>query len=119
MTNAHQKYLETSTLSASSHELTTMLYTGALKNLNLAKMNIVSKDVNKAHEHLIKAQNIIEKLRTTLDLRAGGDIAAGLDSLYEYMIYTLINANMNKNIELIEEVVGYVEELRETWKQIK
>lgn len=111
-------YQETQVTAAPQKKLITMLYDGAIKNLKLSIVSIEEKDIEKANNLLIKAQNIISEFMITLDFDKGGDISTSLYSLYDYMYNTLIKANIDKDIEKIEEVIKYLEELRETWSQI-
>ncbi len=54
----------------------------------------------------------------TLNFEAGGQVAKDLYSLYDYMYKSLIRANIDKDIDKLEEVKRYMEELRDTWTQI-
>lgn len=111
-------YQETQITTAPQQKLIIMLYDGAIKNLKLAIMAIEEKDIEKTNNLLIKAQNIISEFMITLDFEKGGDISTSLYSLYDYMYNLLIKANIDKDIEKIEEVIKYLEELREAWSQI-
>ncbi|HPD00946.1 MAG TPA: flagellar protein FliS, partial [Acetivibrio sp.] len=45
------------------------------------------------------------------------EISEELFSLYEYMNRRLLEANIKKDKQILEEVTGYAEELRDTWAQ--
>ena len=111
-------YQKTQVTAAPQKKLIIMLYDGAIKNLKLAVMAINAKEIEKTNTLIIKAQNIISEFMITLDFEKGGDIANSLYSLYEYMYNTLIRANIEKDTAKVEEVIGYLEELRVTWNQI-
>lgn len=111
-------YQKTQVTAAPQKKLIIMLYDGAIKNLKLAVMAINGKEIEKTNTHLLKAQNIISEFMITLDFEKGGDIARDLYSLYDYMYTTLIRANIEKDITKVEEVIKYLEELRDTWSQI-
>jgi flagellar protein FliS len=62
--------------------------------------------------------NIIQGLRTSLDAEKGGDIAANLDSLYEYMGRRLLEANMNNDTAILDEVNTLLSEIKLGWDGI-
>lgn len=115
---ARQAYQNNQVTTAPQKKLIIMLYDGAIKNLKLAKMAMEEKEIEKTNNHLIKAQNIIMELMTTLNFEAGGEVAKNLHQLYDYMYRKLIRANIDKDIDGINEVEKYMEELRDTWEQI-
>ncbi len=57
-------------------------------------------------------------LRAALDKKVGGDIAEGLDALYEYMSGRLLTANLKNRIEHLEEVQRLLTDLRAAWNAI-
>ena len=114
-TQAYMQYQKTSVETTSPGKLLLMLFDGAIKSLNHAKMAIVDKDVEKAHNELIRVQNIIEELMTTL--RMDHEISASLLSLYEYYLHQLVEANMKKDVTIIDEVLDFFEQMHESWDQ--
>ena len=68
ISNPYQKYKENSINTASKEEITLMLYDGCIKFMNLAKIGIQEKNIQKANENLIKAQNIITELDSTINI---------------------------------------------------
>lgn len=115
LNNAYDQYKENSIYTASPEELTFMLYNGLVKFLMQAQMAINEKNIEKTNNCIIKAQNIINEFRCTLDMKY--DISKQLDALYEYMNKRLLDANIKKDVEIIEEVLGFARELRYTWEQ--
>ena len=114
--NPYQTYQQNSVMTASPQELTLMLYNGCLKFIKLAKRAMAEKDFQEKNTNIIKAQNIIQELRITLNRDI--EISNNMAQLYEYMYTQLIAANTKNSLETLEEVEGYVVELRDTWKQI-
>lgn len=115
LNNAYDQYKENSIYTASPEELTFMLYNGLVKFLMQAQMSMNEKNIEKANNCIIKAQNIINEFRCTLDMKY--DISKQLDAIYEYMNGRLLDANIKKDEKIIEEVLGYSRELRNTWEQ--
>ena len=94
-----------------------MLYDGAIQFLNKAKTAIENKDIEGAHNNLISAQNIIQEFINSLDVEVAPQLAQNLISLYEYFIRRLVQANLKKQIEPIDEVLGYLKSLKATWEK--
>lgn len=115
---ARDIYQKNQVNTAPKKKLLIMLYDGAIKNLNLAEMALEEKNFENTNKYLIKAQDIVTELMITLDFDQGGDIANNLYSLYEYMYNKLVRGNIDKDIESVVEVRGYMEELRQVWIQI-
>ncbi|MGB4589264.1 MAG: flagellar export chaperone FliS [Clostridiaceae bacterium] len=116
--SAGNLYKSNEVLTASKKKLVIMLYDGAAKNLKLAKLAIEEKKIEKVNLLIIKTQNILVELMSTLNFEDGGDVANNLMSLYEYMYQKTIRANIDKNSEILDEVIGYLQELSDTWSQI-
>jgi flagellar protein FliS len=119
-TNAYAKIgIETGVLAASPHKLIVMLFDGARIALNDALAGMQSGDIAIKGKSLSKAITIIDGgLRAALDKKAGGEIAEGLDALYEYMSNRLLIANVHNDASIIEEVQRLLTELRDAWNAI-
>ncbi len=115
LTNPYEQYKTTQISTATPGQLVVMLYDGAIKFCKMAKFGIEQKNIETANNNLIKVQNIIQELKVSLDMKAGGDLSETLDALYEYMLRRLIEANMKKDVKIITEVQKNLEELREAW----
>ena len=113
--NPYQAYQQNSVMTASPQELTLMLYNGCLKFIKLAKKAMADNKYEDKNTNMIKAQAIIQELRYTLDPDI--ELSASMAQLYDYMYNRLVEANMKNDTALLEEVEGYVVELRDTWKQ--
>jgi flagellar secretion chaperone FliS len=118
--NAYAKVgLETSVGAASPHKLIVMLYDGALVAVLSGLTHMKAGNIPAKGAAISKAITIIDNgLRAALDRKAGGEIAAGLDALYEYMSARLLQANLHNEPEMLEEVQRLLTELREAWNAI-
>ena len=114
--NPYQAYQQNSVTQSTPGELTLMLYNGCLKFLNQAKKGIETKDIELKNTNIQKAQNILRELMVTLDTSQA--ISQSMAGLYEYMITRLIEANINNDAALVDEVYGMTTEFRDTWKQV-
>lgn len=114
--NAAQAYKNNSIKTASPAELTLMLYNGAIKFVNIANAAIEENDVEKAHTNIRKAQNIIEELWGTLDHKY--PVWEDFDRVYRYIYQKLIEGNVHKDKEALEEALGRIREMRDTWQEV-
>jgi len=111
----YDQYKENSAYTASPEELTLMLYNGLVKFIMKAQYAISKKDQQAAHDNIIKSQNIVQEFMATLD--KGYEVSTGLLLMYDYMLRRLVEANVQKSMEILEEVLGFAKELRDTWEQ--
>ena len=114
--NAASAYQNSAIQTASPAELTMMLYEGAIKFCNIALMALEKKDYNKVNENLKKAQRIITEFRVTLDHKY--PVWEDFDRVYDYIYRRLVEGNISKDKEIIEDALKYIREMRDTWKEV-
>lgn len=114
--NPYAQYNNNKIMTASPAELTLMLYEGAIKFGNIAIMAIEENDVEKAHKNIMKVQRIIEEFRYTLDHKYA--VAEDFDRVYKYLLTRLLDANLSKDKEIMEEVVEHLRSMRDNWKEV-
>lgn len=112
---AYNNYKRATVETSSPGKLLLMLYDGAIKNIGEAKKAIAEKDINTAHQKLIKTQDIILELISSLNMDY--EISNSLFSLYEYVHHQLVQANLKKDAVILDEVTGILTELRNTWAE--
>ena len=114
--NAASLYQGTKIQTASPMELTLMLYEGAIKFCNIAILAMEKNDISKVNLNIIKAEKIILKLKETLDFRY--PVAKEFDKVYDLIYNFLVQANVKKDRELLEQGLTYIKEMRDTWKEV-
>lgn len=121
--NPHSKYQNIQISTVDRGRLLLMLYDGCIKFLRHAKAGLEAKDYVKFARFLSKSQAIIVELMNTLDFEKGGNIAKDLDRLYDFMMFYLTEANLERNpakiekvIELVSVIAGAFREIIETGK---
>lgn len=114
--NAYAQYNNSKVLTASPAELTLMLYDGAIKFCNIAILAIEQKNIEKAHLNIKKIERIIVHFRQTLDMKY--TVAEDFERVYEYLERRLVEANMKKSKEVLEEVNEHLRSMRDTWKEV-
>ncbi len=108
------KYREMEIQTSSPQQLILLLYDEAIKCLKKAKIKVEDEDMEETNQLLLKTEKIIGELMSSLNLEVG-KVAAGWFSLYEYMHWRLIQANLERKSELIQEVLLLLQPLREAW----
>ena len=109
-------YLRNKIMTATPAELTLLLYEGAIKFANKAIMAIEKKDMEQAHNNIMKTQRIIEEFRATLNFKY--PVAKEFDNVYEYLLRRLVDANIKKDTEILEECLTHLRTMRDTWKEV-
>ena len=99
----------------SKAELVGRLYGAAAIALKMAVMDVGEKRLDKANNDIQKAQTIVVNLKGALDMQY--EVSAGLNSLYEYMLRRLVEANMKKDVVILNEIAGILIEFRDTWNE--
>ncbi|MCW8854566.1 MAG: flagellar export chaperone FliS [Gammaproteobacteria bacterium] len=103
---------------ADPHQLIQMLLNGAVERINAAKYHIQNNDVAQKGEQISKSISILDGLKVSLDMEKGGEIAANLEALYDYMQRQLLMANLENKTENLDEVLSLLNEIRAGWAQI-
>ena len=109
-------YANNKIMTATPAELTLMLYEGAIKFCNVAIMAIEKGDIEKAHVNIMKTEHIIEEFQGALN--HSYQVAEHFDNVYDYVMYRLREANINKDKEMLEEVLQHLRTMRDTWKEV-
>lgn len=116
MNNPYSQYNKNKIMTASKAELTLMLYEGAIKFCNKAITAIENKDVQQAHDSILKVERIIQEFQITLDHKF--EVSKEFDKVYDYIQWRLKQANAKKDTEILEEVLAHLRTLRDTWKEV-
>lgn len=119
MNSAMNQYRQTgiaaATVETDPVKLIEMLLSGAIDRLAYARGAMLRKEREAKHHYLTSAMSIIEHLRVVLDLKAGGQIAANLARLYEYMLGRLPAANLADDTSGVDEVIGLLRDIKSGW----
>lgn len=115
--HGYESYKVNDIETASPVKLIVMLYAGAIKFSHLAIEAIEQNNIEQANTNIIKVQNIVSELLSSLNFDAG-NLANDLSGLYIYIHRLLIEANIQKNIEPIKECIILLNDLKEGWDDI-
>lgn len=114
--NGYNVYKNNSVNYASKEQLLLMLTEGAVKFCKIARQAIVDNDIKKAHDALVRTQDIFSELMVSLDTSVG-EWAVQLLRVYTFIKDKLIEANMTKDLEIIDEILPLIEDINDTWKE--
>ena len=114
--NPYATYANNKVASATPAELTLMLYEGAIKFCNLAKIKIKKNEYGDSIGHIQRARDIIVELQSTLDFKY--PVARDFDNIYRYIFELMAKVNRDHDMEVLEELLKELRELRDIWKQI-
>ncbi|KYH34803.1 flagellar protein FliS [Clostridium tepidiprofundi DSM 19306] len=113
--NAYNVYKNNSVNYASKEQLLLMLVDGAVKFSKIARQAIVDKDIPKAHNNITRTQDIFYELMASLNVEAAGEWGQQLMSIYDFIVRRLTDANIKKDLKVIDEVIPLIEEIRDMW----
>ncbi len=114
--NAYTQYNTSRILTASPAELTLLLYEGAIKFGNIAIVKMEQKDIQGAHNNIVRVERIIDYLRETLDMKYA--VAEDFERIYSYLSKRILDAQMSKDPKDMEEVVMHLRSVRDNWKEV-
>lgn len=119
-TQAYAKIgVESAVMSASQHQLVTLLFDGALSALVRARLFLLDGNLEGKGLSLSKAINIIENgLKVGLDDDNDDELAQNMIALYAYMVRRLLQANLRNDASAIEEVERLLRIIADAWKEV-
>ncbi|GAB4333228.1 MAG: flagellar export chaperone FliS [Dehalococcoidia bacterium] len=115
-TTGADAYRDTAIVSADPVSLTTMLYDGALRALKRARLHYEAGNRQRFMDEAERAQLILGELLASLDMEAGGEIAANLSGIYAYCIRQVIEATLG-DVDKIDDVERHISRIAAAWKE--
>ena len=117
MSQAAQTYEENSISTQDKGKLVVMLYEGAIKYLQVARRELEDGDYASKGTYIGKAQDIISELNSSLDMEVGGDLARDLRSLYNFIYGHLSAANIERDVDKIDDCIRLLRQLHGAWEK--
>ena len=114
--NPYNVYKQNSVNMASSQQLLLMLLDGAVKYTKIARLAILNKDIPRAHKELVRVQDIFLELMITMDKNTS--YMEDLYNIYDFIKNELAKANMKKDVNIIDNTLPLIEEIRDMWYEV-
>ena len=95
-----------------------MLYEGTLNHMKIAKQKIERGDTLSKGTHINKATLIVTELSNVLDMEKGGEISGNLRNLYNFVLQRLLYANLNNDVNALEEAEKVIDTIKDGWKEM-
>lgn len=115
---AMRAYRESSVMTAPPEMLVVMLYDGALRFLTRAGAAMREGRHADAARPLSRAEAIVDELLATLDMEQGGEVAERLQAIYVFCRRLLVEAQLERDHQRIDQVARLLGELRDAWRQV-
>ena len=115
--------LQSAAMSASPHQLITMLFDGAKTAIAMARHHMANKEIAAKGKAISKAINIVDNgLKASLDTdtsdKAGAELAGNLSALYDYIAQRLLYANLRNDPALLDEADRLLDNISSAWREI-
>lgn len=112
--------VETSVLGADPHRLVGLLFDALQQSLAAARSAMVKGDIATKARSISRTVRILDEgLKSALNERDGGEVAANLRRLYDYCIFKTTEANIRNNVAALDEVISLIEPVAQGWSQIR
>ena len=111
--------VESGVMSASPHQLIVMLFDGAIASIRTARIHLEAGNMAEKGKAISRAMDIVNNgLAAALDSERGGEVAGRLGSLYDYITRLLLNANLRRETESLDEAENLLNEISSAWRDI-
>lgn len=116
--NPYSQYKQMQVATTDPVRLIVMLYDGAIRSLKSGIEKTEQKDFEGKGRDLMRAYDIVFELLTVLDYEKGGEIAANLAALYNYILKRILEANAKMDTEIMQEAIRHLETLNDAWRTL-
>jgi len=113
-----QNYLRTKVFTATPEQLQLMLYDGAIRYSEQARVALGQKNYEQSFDLLCRTQKIIAEMTGSLKHDLAPELCSKLAALYNYVYRKLIEANVEHKVEPLDEAIGILRYQRETWAML-
>lgn len=111
--------VESQVLSASPHQLITLLFSSAESSIRAALIHIQAGSIAERGASISKAISIVQGgLQAALDMETGGEVAENLYRLYEFIIKLLMEANRESDPAKLEKASELLEAIASSWRAV-
>jgi flagellar protein FliS len=115
---AAQNYLRTKVLTATPEQLQLMLFDGAIRFGQQARVALTERNWEQSYTLISRVQKIVTELNAALKHDVSPELCGKLASLYNYAFRKLIEANLEHKVESLDEALKVLGYQRETWAML-
>ena len=115
---AAQTYLRTKVMTATPEQLQMMLYDGAIRFGEQARVALLDRNYEKSYAMISRVQRIITEMSASLKHDVYPELCGKLASLYNYVYRKLIEANIQHDLPALDEALELMRYQRETWAML-
>ena len=108
-------YLRNAVMTARPEQLQLMLYDGAIRFASQAREAIEKREIENSFNLLTRAQNIVREMESGLRHEVAPEICGQMASLYRFVFSKLVDANVNKDVQAVDDALKVLRHQRETW----
>tara|TARA_E500000318_G_scaffold14854_1_gene14476 strand:- start:46249 stop:46770 length:522 start_codon:yes stop_codon:yes gene_type:complete len=108
-------YLKTKVMTASKEELRLMLIDGAIKFAQQALHGLETNDHEEVFAGFSQCRDIVLELINTIKPEHAPEVAKSVKDLYTFMYGELVKSSINRDPDILREVLSLLEYERETW----
>ena len=109
-------YLRDAVMTATPEQLQLMLYDGAIRYCQQARDAILGKDFETSFDRLTRAQKIVGEMESGLNFDVNPELCKRVASIYAFLYEKLIDANVHRDVEAIDDALKVLRIERETWQ---
>ncbi len=118
-TEVNRNYREAAIRGASSVECTIMLYDIVISDVRKAIVHLGSGEAEARSSALVHCLEALEQLQGTLQMETGGEAAEHLYRFYSLARAKILEGQLTCKVQLFEEIVRSMQEVRALWVQVK
>ena len=115
---AAQNYLKTKVFTATPEQLQLMLYDGAIRFGEQARVALEARNYEQSYLNIARVQRIITEMQSSLKHDLAPELCGKMASLYNYIYRRLVEANIEHNLKSLDEALGLLRYQRETWTML-
>jgi flagellar protein FliS len=117
--NALKTYQRTNIQTADTLKLVILCYEAAIRDLETARELHENNEIENGYGRIRHAQDIITELLLGLDYERGGEIAANLSKIYNFMLRELMGINRSQDTSIYSHIIKMLAELKDAWEQVR
>lgn len=115
----YDAYMKTTIDTSDNVRVVSLLFDGAVNFLKVARIKMEQNDIAGRGVYLGKTTAIVSELMKALNMKEGGEIAANLWRLYDFVLNRLLKANLKNDVKSLEEAERVLENIRAGWKEME